>query len=365
MIDNIAVTSHPPFRQAAASPDDDRWSAVSARDRSADGRFVYAVTTTGVFCRPSCPSRRPARAHVRFFDDGAAACAAGFRACRRCDPEAALAPDARAVARAREWLDRHLHEPVTLAALAAGIGLSRFHVQRTFKRLTGLSPGEYVAARRQQLLRDALKGGDAVTTAIYEAGYSSGSRVYEQASGRLGMTPGAYRRGGGGERVAFDIVPCRLGLLLVAATGRGVCFVAFGDSDQELSAVLGREFPSAERVRAPRAVRPWAVELVRRAEGAGATLEVPLDIRATAFQWAVWRALAAIPQGATRSYREVAQSLGRPGAARAVARACASNPAALAVPCHRVVRRDGRAGGYRWGPARKAALLLAERASSK
>lgn len=265
------------------------------------------------------------------------------------------------MARARQWLERHLDEPVTLEALAAGVGLSRFHLQRTFKRLTGMSPREYVAARRQQVLRRALKRADAVTTAIYDAGYSSGSRVYEQASGRLGMTPGAYRRGGDGERVAYDIVRSRLGLLLVAATARGVCFVAFGDDEEELPVALAREYPRAQRVRAPREVRAWAGELVRRAEGAAARVDVPLDVRATAFQWAVWRALSAIPAGETRSYRAVAESLGRAGAARAVARACAANPAAVAVPCHRVVREDGRAGGYRWGPARKVALLDAER----
>jgi AraC family transcriptional regulator of adaptative response/methylated-DNA-[protein]-cysteine methyltransferase len=361
---NIDVSSRvpSPASPGALSPDDERWAAVSSRDLSADGSFVYAVRTTGVYCRPSCPSRRPSRVNVRFFADADAARAAGFRPCRRCAPDAPLAPDVQAVAQARQWLDQHLDEPVTLEALAAVVGLSRFHLQRTFKRLTGVSPREYVAARRQHALRLSLKRGEAVTAAIYDAGYSSGSRVYEQASGRLGMTPGAYRRGGDGERVAYDIVPSRLGLLLVAATSRGVCFVAFGDREDELAAVLTREYPRAERVRAPGDVRPWVGELVRRAEGDAPRVEVPLDVRATAFQWAVWRALAAIPPGETRSYRAVAESLGHPGAARAVARACATNPAAVAVPCHRVVRDDGQAGGYRWGPARKAALLAAERA---
>ena len=359
---NVAVTPHPPTPAAPLSSDDERWAAVSARDWTADGRFVYAVRTTRVFCRPSCPSRRPARANVRFFDDGAAARAAGFRACRRCAPESPLAPDVRAVTRARQWLDRHLDEPVTLEALAKVVGLSRFHLQRTFKRLTGVSPREYVAARRQHALRRALRKGEPVTAAIYDAGYSSGSRVYEEASGRFGMTPGAYRRGGGGERVAFDVARCRLGLLLVAATRRGVCFVAFGRTDRELTGALAREYPRAQRVRAPEDVRRWTVELLRRAEGAGARVEVPLDVRASAFQWEVWRALCTIPRGETRSYRAVAESLGRPTAARAVARACATNPAALAVPCHRVVRNDGRTGGYRWGDGRKASLLEAERA---
>jgi AraC family transcriptional regulator of adaptative response/methylated-DNA-[protein]-cysteine methyltransferase len=361
---NIEVSSRVPPSPPPVlpSPDDERWAAVSARDWSADGRFVYAVVTTGVFCRPSCPSRRPSRVNVRFFADPAAARTAGFRPCRRCAPDAPLAPDAQVVARARQWLDQHLHEPVTLEALAAAVGLSRFHLQRTFKRLTGVSPRDYVAARRQHALRHSLKQGDAVTTAIYDAGYSSGSRVYEQASGRLGMTPGTYRRGGGGERVAYDIASCRLGLLLVAATSRGVCFVAFGDDERKLAAALDREYPRAERVRAPGDVRPWMRELVRRATGTEARIEVPLDVRATAFQWAVWRALGAIPPGETRSYRAVAESLGRPTAARAVARACASNPAALAVPCHRVVREDGEVGGYRWGRSRKTALLEAERA---
>jgi AraC family transcriptional regulator of adaptative response/methylated-DNA-[protein]-cysteine methyltransferase len=338
---------------------------VSARDWTADGRFVYAVRTTGVFCRPSCPSRRPSRANVRFFDDGAAARSAGFRACRRCAPEAAFAPDVQAVTRARQWLDQHLAEPVRLGELAEAVGLSRFHLQRTFKRLTGVTPREYVAARRQHALRRALKEGEAVTAAIYDAGYSSGSRVYEEASGRLGMTPGAYRRGGSGERVAFDVVRSRLGWLLVAATARGVCLVAFGGTERELTSLLEREYPRARRVLAPGDVRQWTVELLRRAEGAGARVEVPLDVRASAFQWEVWRALCAIPRGETRSYRAVAETLGRPTAARAVARACATNPAALAVPCHRVVRSDGAPGGYRWGDARKRALLEAERAKPR
>lgn len=346
---------------AVGSREDELWAAVSARDQSADGTFVYAVRTTGIYCRPSCPSRRPSRANVRFFAGAGAAREAGFRPCRRCAPDALLAPDAQAVTRARQWLDRHLDEPVTLGALAAAVGLSRFHLQRTFKRLTGVTPREYVAARRQQALRRALKRGEAVTAAVYDAGYSSGSRVYEQASGRLGMTPGAYRRGGQGERVAYDVARSRLGLVIVAATSRGVCFVAFGDLEDQLDAALAREYPRAERVRAPAEVRGWMNELVRRAEGAEARLEVPLDVRATTFQWAVWRALAAIPRGETRSYRAVAADLGRPGAARAVARACAANPVAVAVPCHRVVREDGQAGGYRWGPARKKALLDAER----
>jgi len=360
MIESTVARSHPPVPIPPAG-DDERWAAVSARDWTADGRFVYAVGTTGVFCRPSCPSRRPVRANVRFFDDAAAARAAGFRACRRGAPDAALPPIVQAVVRARQWLDRHLDEPVTLGDLAAVVGLSRFHLQRTFKQLTGVSPREYGAARRQHALRRALKEGGAVTAAIYDAGYSSGSRVYEQAGGRLGMTPGAYRRGGRGERVAFDVVLSRLGRLLVAATPRGVCFVAFGRTERELSDLLEREYPRATRVRAPDEVRPWTAELLRRANGAGERVDVPLDVRASAFQWEVWRALRAIPPGETRSYRAVAESLGRASAVRAVARACAANPAALAVPCHRVVRSDGQVGGYRWGDARKAALLEAER----
>ncbi len=353
---------------SANLPDEAAWTAVASRDARFDGRFVYAVGSTGIYCRPSCPSRRPRRDRVTFFPDPGAAERAGYRACRRCRPRVSSSeqdPAAQAVERARAFLDAHPDEPVTLAALANEVGLSPWHLQRTFKRLTGLSPKEYAGARRLERLKEQLKKGDDVTTATYEVGYGSGSRVYEQSNARLGMTPGTYRRGGQGESIRYRITPSPLGLLLVGATGRGLCAVQFGDSAAELEAGLRREYPSAEieaETEEGGDLALWTATLVRQLEGDSPRLALPLDVRATAFQWRVWKALQEIPRGETRSYGEVAAALGRPGAARAVARACASNRVALAIPCHRVVRGDGEAGGYRWGEERKRELLEREKA---
>jgi AraC family transcriptional regulator of adaptative response/methylated-DNA-[protein]-cysteine methyltransferase len=345
--------------------DDDaaRWAAVQARDWRRDGTFVYAVTSTGVYCRPSCPSRRPSRANVRFFEQPAAAEQAGFRACRRCAPRERVTSDVRAVERARDWIDAHPGEPVRLASLARVAGLSSFHLQRTFKRLVGLTPREYAAAHRHQALRRTLRDARDVTDAIYEAGYSSPSRAYNQAGEALGMTPGAFRRGADGVEIFFDIASSQAGLLLVAATQRGLCFVAFGETENALEQRVAAEFPRAAIQRAPDRLRAWVEELVRRVADGRSRVELPLDVRATAFQRQVWRALTRIPPGESRSYAQVATAVGRPSAARAVAQACASNPVAVAIPCHRVVRTGGQAGGYRWGPERKTTLLEAERAA--
>jgi len=351
--------THAPV-QAADDVDATRWAAVQARDWRRDGTFVYAVTSTGIYCRPSCPSRRPARANVRFFDQPADAERSGFRACLRCAPRERATADIRAVERARAWIDRHLDQPVRLATLARVAGLSSFHLQRTFKRLVGVTPREYAAAHRQQALRQTLRAGRKVTDAIYEAGYGSASRAYSEAE-RLGMTPGAFRRGGQGQRVFFDIAPTPAGLLLVAATARGLCFVAFGESEAALARRLAAEYPNAALERAPDRLRDWVDELLKRVADGDRRIALPLDVRATAFQREVWRALSRIPPGDTRTYAEVARSVGRPSASRAVARACAANPVAVAVPCHRVVPARGGPGGYRWGAERKAALLEVEK----
>lgn len=360
--------TQPPLHAMAKSitcGDDDaaRWAAVQARDWRRDGTFVYAVTSTGIYCRPSCPSRRPSRANVRFFEAPAAAEQAGFRACRRCAPRERVTSDVQAVERARDWIDAHPDEPVRLASLARVAGLSSFHLQRTFKRLVGLTPREYAAAHRRQALRRTLRDARDVTDAIYEAGYSSPSRAYSQAGEALGMTPGAFRRGADGIEIFFDIAASRAGLLLVAATQRGLCFVAFGETEAALAQRVAAEFPRAAIQRAPDRLRAWIEELVRRVADGRSRVELPLHIRATAFQRQVWRALTRIPPGESRSYGEVAAAVGRPSAARAVAQACASNPVAVAIPCHRVVRTGGQAGGYRWGPGRKTTLLEAERAA--
>lgn len=344
------------------------WRAIETRDAAQDGRFVYGVTSTRIFCRPSCPSRRPRRDRVRVFASGDEAAAAGFRPCRRCRPTAAGAPSAagQAVARARYLLDAHVdggaEGRLTLRALSAACGLSPFHLQRVFQKAVGLSPRAYADERRAARLRSALKAGDLVTTATYQAGYGSSRAVYEQAGRHLGMTPGAYRRGGAGETIRAVVTQTPFGQLLVAATSRGVCRVALGDDPAPLHAALAAEFPRAAVAPADAALRAHVAAVKRQLQPPrGGDTRPAIDVGGTAFEQRVWRALQAIPYGEVRSYQEVARSIGRPTAARAVARACASNRVALVVPCHRVVRADGTGGGYRWGAARKAALLAHER----
>jgi AraC family transcriptional regulator of adaptative response/methylated-DNA-[protein]-cysteine methyltransferase len=355
------------FQHMDRNTDDAAWQAVLARDAGADGQFVYAVASTGVYCRPSCPSRRPRREGVSFFAAPQEAEQAGYRPCRRCRPRSSgPAGPERAVERARAFLDAHPDEPVTLEALGREVGLSPYHLQRTFKRLTGVTPKEYARARRLERLKACLREGNSVTDAIYEAGYGSGSRAYEQSDAHLGMTPGTYRRGGRGMSIRYAVAPSPLGRLLVGVTERGVCAVAVGDNDADLAAALRREYPQAEiEEAAPDGnLGEWLAAIVRHLEGEEPRLALPLDVQATAFQWRVWKALQEIPYGSTRSYGEIAAALGMPRAARAVARACATNPVALAVPCHRAVRAGGEPGGYRWGAGRKRRLLEREAAAS-
>ncbi len=364
-VSTIEVSApHTPAPDAPGTPAE-AWRAVRARDHRFDGRFVYAVRTTGVYCRPSCGARRPRRANVRFFPDPAAAEAAGFRPCRRCRPAGGAGEDtnAGAVRRAREELERRVAAPPTLAELGALVGMSPWHLQRVFKRAVGLTPREYVAARRAERLRNELRESRTVSRAVYAAGYGSGRPVYERGS-PLGMTPAAYRRGGAGLTISYVIVPSPLGRLLVAATDRGVCAVRLGGADAALEAGLRAEFPAADLRRETGPLAGWVAAIVRHLEGQGPRLDVPVDVRATAFQWRVWSALRRIPYGHTRSYADVAREVGAPKAVRAVARACAANPVALVVPCHRVVRSDGALGGYRWGARRKATLLARERAAA-
>jgi AraC family transcriptional regulator, regulatory protein of adaptative response / methylated-DNA-[protein]-cysteine methyltransferase len=338
---------------------------VLTRDRRYDGVFVYAVRSTGIYCRPSCPSRRPRRTQVTFFPVPEAAEQAGFRACRRCRPKQSHPPgnDPRsdAVQRVCRFLDEHPDAPATLASLARQVGITTHQLHRAFTRLIGITPREYREAARVRRLQGHLKRRHHVSPAVYEAGYGSSSRVYERADALLGMTPATYARGGKGARIAYAVVPCPLGLLLVAETARGVCRVALGDRITELEAGLRAEFPAAEIRRDTAALGGAAAAVLAYLEGREPAIELPLDIRATAFQRLVWKALLRIPFGATRSYQAVARAIGRPAASRAVARACATNPVALIIPCHRVVREDGEAGGYRWGLERKRALLARER----
>ncbi len=342
------------------------WRAVLARDARLDGRFVYAVRSTGIYCRPSCPSRRPRRAQAVFYPLPEAAEREGFRPCRRCQPRrAARDPQAELVGRVCRHIDAHLDEPLTLAALAVPAGMRPLRLQRTFRRLMGITPRQYADARRLGSLKKSLQEGRDVTTSLYEAGYGSSSRLYERSDAQLGMTPATYRRGGRGMRIGYTVVDCPLGRLLVAATLRGVSAVYLGDSDRPLEAALRREYPQAEIERNTNGLSTWVRALLRHLEGRQPHLDLPTDVQATAFQRRVWEALRAIPHGSTRSYSQIARTLGQPKATRAVARACATNPVSVVVPCHRVVREDGGLGGYRWGLGRKRALLEQERAPVK
>jgi AraC family transcriptional regulator of adaptative response/methylated-DNA-[protein]-cysteine methyltransferase len=337
------------------------WTAVLGRDRTADGLFVYAVRSTGVYCRPSCASRRPNRNRVTFFETPEDARRGGYRACRRCDPDATAVADPwiEKVRRACVYLSNVDGHPA-LATLAARLGGSPYHLQRNFKRLVGVTPREYAEAVRLRKVKRQLRQGGDVTAAMLDAGYGSSSRFYERAAPMLGMAPSTYRRGGAGMTIGYAIVDSPLGRLLVAATNRGVCAVAMGSSDAELERALAREYPAATISADHGALAEWTTAIVAHLEGRRPRLDLPLDVQATAFQWQVWQALAAIPYGETRTYAEIAKAIGRPRAVRAVARACATNPVALAIPCHRVVAADGGPSGYRWGAARKKALLQRE-----
>ncbi len=372
--DHHSTPPQAPPAALAAMTDDARWRAVEERDARLDGLFVYAVRSTGVYCRPSCPSRRPRRDRAAFFASPAAAEAAGFRACLRCrpqepsprDPQLELAVGAcRAIEEAVAGSAAGAPAPA-LGELAAALGVSPHHLQRTFKGLTGVTPHQYAAALRARRLKSLLRGGEGVTAALYEAGYGSSSRLYEASDAQLGMTPATYRRGGRGMAIRYTVIPCALGRLLVAATARGICAVELGDDDGALAAALAAEYPAAAIERGGGAFDGWVEAIAGYLAGdrAARHLELPLDLQATAFELRVWEALRRIPFGETRSYGEIAAALGAPRAARAVANACAANPAALVTPCHRVVRADGAPGGYRWGSGRKRALLAMERGDS-
>ena len=344
--------------------DEGRWQAVLAHDGRWDGRFVYAVRSTGIFCRPSCPSRRPGRAQVTFFVDAEAAVRAGYRPCRRCRPEHADPSDRRLamVRRVCALIAASEDAMPSLARLSAEMGLSAGHLQRQFKAVMGVSPKHYGDGLKLERAKALLREGEPVASAVYGAGYGSSSRLYERASARLGMTPASYGKGGRGARIVYTIVPhAVLDRLLVAATGRGLCLVAMGDAEAVLETELRAEYPAAEIIRDDAALSGWARAVAALADGAAPHGDLPVDVRATAFQRLVWDRLQAIPGGLTRTYGEVAADMGHPRAVRAVGRACATNPLALVVPCHRVVGAGGDLHGYRWGVGRKKALLARER----
>lgn len=344
---------------------DKRWEAVVARDATQDGQFFFGVSSTGVYCRPSCPARRPRRENVTFFRQPEEAERAGYRACLRCRPKAVgQNPQAEAVKRICRYIEQHLDEPVTLQHLGQVFGQSPFHLQKTFKKALGITPKAYADSCRMGLLKRNLQTGKSVTHALYDAGYSSSSRLYERTASHLGMTPDKYRRGAVAATIRYTSTDSPLGRMLVAATEKGVCAIQFGNNDDELVEGLKREFPFAIRKRDDDSMRSWTNTVLSQITGHKLNRSLPLDIQATAFQRRVWAHLQSLPFGATQSYGQVAKAIGKPTAARAVARACANNRIAVAIPCHRVVRENGEMGGYRWGVERKKTLLELEQQGS-
>jgi AraC family transcriptional regulator of adaptative response/methylated-DNA-[protein]-cysteine methyltransferase len=350
--------------QATTPTDEQRWNAVLARESARDGEFVFAVSSTGVYCRPSCPARRPRRENVQFFITPEQAEKAGYRACLRCRPRSFSGnTESNGVKAICRYIEQHLDEPLTLDRLGKEFQQSPFHLQRRFKAVLGITPREYADSCRLRTLKRNLQAGDSVTRAMYDAGYGSSSRLYERTASQLGMTPDKYRRGAIAAAIRYTCADSPLGRMLIAATERGICSIQFARSDGELMEGLKREFPFAARKGDEGGLQSWVGALLKHMCGKDLDSSLPLDIRATAFQRRVWTYLQSIPFGATRSYSQVAKAIGRPSACRAVARACATNPVAVAIPCHRVVREDGSMGGYRWGIERKKALLEMERQS--
>lgn len=339
------------------------WEMVQERSNAADALFVYGVRTTGIYCRPSCPSRRPLRSSVEFFATGDLARAAGYRACKRCRPGGEH-PQQRLVHLACEYIDRNLDTGITLEALGKLLDLSPFHAQRLFRRALGVTPRQYQQSRRMARFRSELITQPSVTDAIYESGFSSGSRVYGNTASEIGMTPTEYRRSGKGLKIAYGIAESPLGKLLVATTPLGVCAIAFGSLESELEDDLRTRFARAEITRDDLGVGAVLEPVLSRLSEHPLAADLPLDIRATAFQRRVWTALKSIPRGETRSYAQIANQVGQPRAVRAVARACSSNPVAIVIPCHRVVGSDGKLTGYRWGVERKRKLLQIEHSNS-
>lgn len=347
--------------QAAATAADPRWERVVARDRTADGQFWYSVTTTGVYCRPSCPSRRAKPQNVTLHDTLSAAKATGFRACKRCNPDGASleAQNAARVARACRLIEQS-EEPLSLAELAQAVELSPSHFHRMFRAVTGLTPKHYTQAHRAQRVRERLAQGESVTATIYDAGFNSAGRFYEKTTDMLGMTPSSYRAGGVHEDIRFAVGQSSLGAILVASSDKGVAAILMGEDPGTLVRNLQDRFPKAHLIGGDAAYEQLVARVVGFIEAPQIGLGLPLDVRGTAFQQRVWRALTEIPPGKTLSYSEIARVIGAPKAVRAVAGACAANNIAVAIPCHRVVRNDGSLSGYAWGIERKRALIERE-----
>ncbi len=355
-----------PVKKTNPLNDEAMWKAVVNRDESCDGQFVYAVKTTGVYCRPSCPAKRPNRDNAIFYDTTNGARQAGFRACARCRPDEDLSKAEAVVAQVRRYIEEHLDEKLTLEKLAGVVELSPYYLQRLFKSRCELTPRQYADECRLSALKKRLSAGTQVTEAMYDAGYGSSSRLYERSAQQLGMTPGSYKKKGAGEQINFAFLGSDLGLIVLAATEKGLCFLQFGDSEEELIEALTREFSNATISKDTKALSAWLDALrhylSKSTTSNDETIEaIDVDLNGTLFQQAVWRYLRQIAPGQTKTYSEVAEAIGYPKAVRAVANACASNRIAIAVPCHRVVRNDGSLGGYRWGLQRKQELLNREK----
>ena len=346
-----------------AGQEDERWTTILARDNKFDGKFVFAVQSTGIYCKPSCPARHPRKGNVVFFSSPEEAEKSGFRPCKRCHP--------RLVQRSKRiemvdsvcrYIETNLNRKLTLSELSAHAHVSPYHLQRIFKRTVGISPRQYAETRRVAKMKRLLRGGQTVTRAQYDAGFSSRSRIYEKMPNQLGMSPGVFRRGGIGLQIDYAIVDCPLGRLLVGATERGICAVYMGDSDSAVESALSKEYPAARLNRDDHRLREYLPIIMNYFAGRDSTLSLPLDVQATTFQWKVWKEIHSIPYGRTSTYSKIAAKMGTPKAARAVARACATNPTSLVIPCHRVIGEDGSLHGYRWGNKRKQALLELEQA---
>lgn len=347
--------------EITALSEDSRWEAVLARDGASDGKFVFAVSSTGVYCRPSCPSKRPRRENVSFFRHAREAESAGFRACLRCRPTSLAGnPRQELIKAICRYIEQHLDEPITLSQLGAQFRQSPYHLQRTFKSVLGITPKEYANSCRMRDFRLKLKAGQSVTRAMHEAGYSSTSRLYSRTTSELGMEPAKYRRGAIAAPIRYTCADSPLGRILIASTDKGICSIKFADADEELEQGFKQEFPFAVRRRDDVGLADLTQKLMRHMSGLEIATALPLDIQATAFQRRVWTYLQSMGFGETRSYSDVAKAIRRPSAVRAVAHACASNPVAIAIPCHRVVRSNGDLAGYRWGLERKKALLEIE-----
>jgi AraC family transcriptional regulator of adaptative response/methylated-DNA-[protein]-cysteine methyltransferase len=341
--------------------DDKKWRAVISRNIDLDDVFVFAVGSTGIYCKPSCPARRPSRDQVVFFRSPDEAERSGYRPCRRCRPrEGSRSPHAELIDRVCDYVNNNLSRKLILSTLSAYVGISPFHLQRIFKHALGISPRQYVEARRLIKMKHLLRNGETVTKALYGAGFSSRSRLYEKVPHQFGVSPGALRRGGLGLRIDYTIVDCPLGRLLVGATKRGICAVCMGATDSAVKAALSEEYPSADLRRNDEGMHKWIKAFMDYSAGQPLSPNLPLDVQATSFQWRVWKEIQSIPHGNTTTYSKIANAIGEPHAPRAVARACATNPVSLVIPCHRVIGEDDELHGYRWGKRRKEALLLLE-----